>query len=74
MSEIGRAGEGGHNGDACERPRDEAETGWRTTARGRKTLEEERRPRDHDTQVSSDEDWGECQGERQGESEAAREG
>ena len=37
-------------------------------------MEEERRPRDHDTQVSSDEDWGECQGERQGESEAAREG
>ena len=67
-------GEGERNGEAWVRTRGEAETGWRTTARGRKTAEEEGGRRGHDAQVSSDIDRGERRGDGQGESKAKREG
>ena len=69
-----RVGEGGRNRDAWEWPRGKAETGRRTTTRGRTTAEEERRQRDHGTQGSSDGDRGELRGDGQGEIEADSEG
>ena len=42
--------------------------------RGRTTAEEERRQQDHNAQVSSDGDRGECRGEGQGESKDKSEG
>ena len=55
-------------------PCGKTETGWRTTAWGRKTVEEERGQRGHDAQISSDGDREERRGDGQGESDKASEG
>ena len=69
-----RTWDGGRNGDAWGRPRGEAETERRTTAKEMTTVKEERRRRGHNEQVRSDGDRGERRGYGQGEREAESEG